>query len=171
MIDLIGLLLRIILFSFGKCECRLTIELTHAGHKPVNREAELKAPSGVVCSDLVSPLFHLVSSSQRKVRRNCSTAEPRRQSRGGACRNSNTQHDSCRAARPEITGERKRQSKAYTANRPSKGMLALQSQEESSRFSVWSGIVVCSPCRACWANDQAHAQPPAESVERKGDNR
>ena len=33
----------------------LTIELSHAGHKSVNREAELRAPSGVGCSDFVSP--------------------------------------------------------------------------------------------------------------------
>jgi hypothetical protein len=32
----------------------ITIELTHAGPNDVNREAELSAPSGVVCSDLVS---------------------------------------------------------------------------------------------------------------------
>ncbi len=30
-----------------------TIELSHAGHKSVNREADQKAPTGVGCSDLV----------------------------------------------------------------------------------------------------------------------
>ena len=29
------------------------MELTHAGPKRVNREAELRRPSGVVCSDMV----------------------------------------------------------------------------------------------------------------------
>ena len=33
---------------------RLTPELTHAGQKDAAREAELSAPSGVVCSDFVS---------------------------------------------------------------------------------------------------------------------
>jgi len=35
--------------------CSRTIELTHAGPITVDREAELRRPSGVVCSDLVSP--------------------------------------------------------------------------------------------------------------------
>jgi hypothetical protein len=33
---------------------RLTHELTHAGPEDAVREAELSAPSGVVCSDIVS---------------------------------------------------------------------------------------------------------------------
>jgi hypothetical protein len=38
---------------------RLTPELTHAEPKDVVREAELEAPSGVVCSDLVRRLHEL----------------------------------------------------------------------------------------------------------------
>ena len=34
------------------------MELTHAGPEDAAREAELSAPSGVVCSDLVSPFCH-----------------------------------------------------------------------------------------------------------------
>ena len=34
------------------------MELTHAGPKDAVREAELKAPSGVVCSDLVQHMLH-----------------------------------------------------------------------------------------------------------------
>jgi len=37
----------------------LTSELTHAGPKDADREAELRRPSGVVCSDLVRPRSHL----------------------------------------------------------------------------------------------------------------
>ena len=37
------------------CDVALTIELTHAGPKDAAREAELRATSGVVCSDLVKP--------------------------------------------------------------------------------------------------------------------
>jgi len=37
-------------------ECGLTTELTHAGPEDAAREAELSAPSGVVCSDLVGLL-------------------------------------------------------------------------------------------------------------------
>jgi hypothetical protein len=33
----------------------LTLELTHAEPKGANREAELSAPSGAVCSDVVGP--------------------------------------------------------------------------------------------------------------------
>jgi len=48
------------IMKFGmriKCERCLTPELTHAGPKAAAREAELSAPSGVVCSDLVSRHF------------------------------------------------------------------------------------------------------------------
>ena len=36
-----------------KAQVGLTMDLTHAGPKTVDREAELRRPSGVVCSDLV----------------------------------------------------------------------------------------------------------------------
>jgi len=41
----------------------LTLELTHAGPKDAAREAELKAPSGIVCSDFVSPFLHTLESN------------------------------------------------------------------------------------------------------------
>src|SRR3954454_15651846 len=37
---------------------RTTMELTHVGPKDVARKAELRWPSGVVCSDLVGPPLH-----------------------------------------------------------------------------------------------------------------
>ena len=37
---------------------QLTTELTHAGPKDAAREAELRAPSGVVCSDFVRRFCH-----------------------------------------------------------------------------------------------------------------
>ena len=39
-------------------QVRRTIDLTHAGPKSVDREAELRRPFGVVCRDLVTPLSH-----------------------------------------------------------------------------------------------------------------
>jgi hypothetical protein len=38
----------------------LTFELTHAGTRAADREAELSAPSGVVCSDFVSRPVHVI---------------------------------------------------------------------------------------------------------------
>src|SRR5436190_19173988 len=37
--------------------CSRTSELTHAGPEGMNREAELRRPSGIVCSDFVRPRF------------------------------------------------------------------------------------------------------------------
>jgi len=54
-----GLLFHNVVVRYG-----LTHELTHAGPEDAAREAELSAPSGVVCSDFVSPLIrhHLHAS-------------------------------------------------------------------------------------------------------------
>jgi hypothetical protein len=43
--------------AHGKRARCLTLELTHAGPKDVAREAELRRPSGVVCSDFVRPHY------------------------------------------------------------------------------------------------------------------
>ena len=42
----------------------LTQKLTHAGPKTVAREAELRRPSGVVCSDLFDNPLHIFTESQ-----------------------------------------------------------------------------------------------------------